>query len=199
MDHGLIIFIRNPEQGKVKTRLAKDLGDQKALQIYEQLLDHTRRIARSVPAKRYLFYSNFIDRKDPWPESDFEKHRQPPGDLGDRMLRAFDLALAQVSKAVIIGSDCPGLSTEILQTAFEKLDTHDFVIGPALDGGYYLLGMKQLAPRLFLEMTWSTDQVFRETTRRMERSAAGYYCLPKLPDIDYAEDWERYRHLLEEK
>ncbi|PHN01924.1 TIGR04282 family arsenosugar biosynthesis glycosyltransferase [Flavilitoribacter nigricans] len=193
----LLIFIRNPELGKVKTRLAKDLGDEAALGIYHQLLGHTRRIALSVPVERYLFYSNFIDRKDGWPEPDFKKYLQPPGDLGDRMLKAFDQALADCEAAVIVGSDCPGLSTDILQTAFTQLQQNDFVIGPALDGGYYLLGMKKLAPQLFLDMTWSTDQVFSDTTARMEHLGASYYVLPALSDIDYAEDWEQHGPLID--
>lgn len=191
--NALLIFIRNPELGKVKTRLAEELGAAEALRIYEQLLEHTRKVALQVDVNRYLFYSNFIDRKDAWENNQFKKYRQPQGGLGDRMLKAFDQALTENDLAVIVGSDCPGLRPAILETAFEQLKQHDFVIGPAMDGGYYLLGMKELAPRLLLDMTWSTDQVFKETTRRIEELKASYYVLPTLSDIDYAEDWEKYR------
>lgn len=193
----LLIFIRNPELGKVKTRLAQDLGAPEALRIYNRLLAHTRRIAQAVDAQSYLFYSDFIDQADDWANDHFNKQLQPQGDLGDRMLRAFGMVLEQHDAAVIVGSDCPGLNADILQTAFAQLEKNDFVIGPAIDGGYYLLGMRRLSPSLFLDMIWSTDQVFKETTNRMERAGATYYVLPTLSDIDYAEDWEKYGKLLE--
>lgn len=192
----LLIFIRNPELGKVKTRLARDLGNEEALRIYRELLTHTRRVAESVPANRYLYYSDFIDEQDEWSAGQFRKLLQPQGDLGERMLSAFELALDENDTAVIVGSDCPGLNTGLLQTAFEQLQNHDFVIGPALDGGYYLLGMQKVYPGVFLDMTWSTANVFRETTRRIEALGATYFTLPPLSDIDYAEDWERYGPLI---
>lgn len=195
--NALLIFIRNPELGKVKTRLAGDLGNEEALRIYNRLLEHTRKVAQSVPVERFLFYSNFVDQQDNWPVKDFRKALQPSGDLGDRMQQAFEQALASCDRAVIVGSDCPGLTQDILQTAFDQLDTHDFVIGPAMDGGYYLLGMKRLTPDLFQNMTWSTDQVFRETTDRMAARGGTYYQLPTLSDIDYAEDWEKYGSLID--
>lgn len=195
--NALLIFIRNPELGKVKTRLAGDLGNEEALRIYNRLLEHTRKVAQSVPVERFLFYSNFVDQQDNWPVKDFRKALQPSGDLGDRMQQAFEQALASCERAVIVGSDCPGLTQDILQTAFDQLGTHDFVIGPAMDGGYYLLGMKRLTPELFQNMTWSTDQVFRETTDRMAARGGTYYQLPTLSDIDYAEDWEKYGSLID--
>ena len=194
--NALLIFIRNPELGKVKTRLAKDLGAEEALRIYQKLLDHTRNIVLKTAAACYLYYSDFIDKEDAWSNVDFKKFLQPQGDLGDRMLKAFDHALTENDAAIIIGSDCPGLTETILQTAFNQLKNNDFVIGPAMDGGYYLLGMKKLAPRLLLDMTRSTDKVFEETVRRMEQMGASYYVLPVLSDIDYAEDWEKYGHLI---
>lgn len=196
--NALIIFIRNPELGKVKTRLANDLGQEEALRIYLKLLGHTRKVAQSIRMDRYLFYSNSIDRRDAWPEPDFKKFLQTSGDLGERMLQAFQQALADSDAAVIVGSDCPGLNTSILETAFEQLNHHDFVIGPAMDGGYYLLGMKKIASSLFLNINWSTDQVFATTTGRMKALGATYYVLPTLSDIDYATDWEKYGPLIDD-
>ncbi|MCB0630780.1 MAG: TIGR04282 family arsenosugar biosynthesis glycosyltransferase [Saprospiraceae bacterium] len=192
----LLVFIRNPEIGKVKTRLAQDLGDLEALRIYNTLLAHTRQVTLAVDAHRLLFYSNFIDRNDEWPDRRFDKHLQPKGDLGNRMQQAFEMALKQFDAAVIVGSDCAELTPAILQTALDELEHHDCVIGPAIDGGYYLLGMRQLRPSLFQDMPWSTDQVYAETIKRMEAAGATYYTLPELSDIDYAEDWEQHRHLL---
>lgn len=198
-EQALLIFIRNPELGKVKTRLAQDLGDLEALRIYNTLLSHTRQVTLAVDAHRLLFYSDFIDRNDEWPARRFDKHLQPKGDLGQRMQQAFEMALQTHEGAVIIGSDCPELTPAILHEAQDQLQQHDFVIGPAADGGYYLLGMRQLAPTLFQDMTWSTENVFEETIRRIEALHASYHTLPTLSDVDYAEDWERHRHLLEKK
>lgn len=141
-ENALIIFIKNPQLGKVKTRLAKTVGDEKALEIYLELSKITRencQILRGVQS--YVFYSDFINKNDEWSNDIFEKAMQSGDDLGDRMLNAFTFILQNHSKACIIGSDCPTLSAAILEAAFETLDNHDFVVGPSTDGGYYLLGM----------------------------------------------------------
>ncbi|MCB0611224.1 MAG: TIGR04282 family arsenosugar biosynthesis glycosyltransferase [Lewinella sp.] len=193
MDNALIIFIRNPEPGKVKTRLAAAVGDERALAIYRELLDLTRRAALGSEAEKYLWYSHFVDKADGWPESDFRKMLQQGEDLGDRMAYAFETALADHDKAVIIGSDCPYLSPVLLDEAFELLDDSDFVIGPATDGGYYLLGMNRFAPEVFQGIEWSTDTVFRETVARIRQSGADYEVLPLLSDVDEIGDWERFK------
>ena len=195
MDNALIIFIRNPEPGKVKTRLAAAVGDERALAIYRELLDLTRRAALGSEAEKYLWYSHFVDKADGWPESDFRKMLQQGEDLGDRMAYAFETALADHDKAVIIGSDCPYLSPVLLDEAFELLDDSDFVIGPATDGGYYLLGMNRFAPEVFQGIEWSTDTVFRETVARIRQSGADYEVLPLLSDVDEIGDWERFKRV----
>ena len=122
----------------------------------------------------------------------FNKHLQSPGDLGTKMRTAFKENLEAHQKVVIIGSDCASLSPEIVTTAFLELEHHDFVIGPAMDGGYYLLGMKQYFPQVFADIAWSTDQVCASTIERIQSIPASYFLLPELSDIDYAEDWEKY-------
>lgn len=176
MNQALIIFIKNPELGKVKTRLAATVGDEKALLIYMELLKHTQQIACAVEANRLLFYSKFMDTNDNWDNQAFQKQLQQGSDLGERMQAAFEQALVQHEKAVIIGSDCAALTPAIIENAFQALDTHDFVVGPAEDGGYYLLGMKQVEPTLFQKMEWSTDQVLPETLKRMEQSKLTTFC-----------------------
>ncbi|GJM34514.1 MAG: hypothetical protein DHS20C18_35150 [Saprospiraceae bacterium] len=204
----LILFIRNPELGKVKTRLAKTVGDEKALRIYMELLRHTRNITMAVEARRYLFYSHFINQNDNWPNSHFEKMLQAEGDLGTKMSEAFQRVFElrkPVKKAgtapstkgihqktIIVGSDCASLTTEILHEAFRVLDHSPYVMGPALDGGYYLLGMKKFTPELFQDMPWSTDQVASITQNRIKGLRKSCHLLPELPDIDYAEDWEQH-------
>ena len=191
-DKTLILFIRNPEKGKVKTRLAKGVGEEKALRIYQALLEHTRRQALAVRARRLLFYADYINRGDAWKEADFEKHLQEGEDLGARMQHSFEVALRQARSALIVGSDIAQLSARIIEDAFRQLQTHDFVIGPAVDGGYYLLGMKAATPTLFEGIEWSTPTVFVETVAIIDGMGKTYALAPELSDIDYAEDWERY-------
>jgi rSAM/selenodomain-associated transferase 1 len=188
--HALLIFIKNPERGKVKTRLAATVGDERALRIYRALLKYTRNLALEVASERYLFYSRFIEENDEWSSRQFHKKLQEGEDLGERMYRAFAVTLGRHGKAVIIGSDCPTLTPAIVEEAFRRLDDHDYVIGPARDGGYYLLGMRELRPELFRDIPWSTDQVRSLTIDRIKERGQTYFLLPELSDIDRAEDWE---------
>lgn len=192
--NALLIFIRNPQFGKVKTRLARTLGDEEALRIYHFLLEKTREVALAVQAKRWLFYSDFIERNDDWPEADFFKKTQSRGDLGERMEQAFQISFeAGAEKAVIIGSDCPELTSEVLETAFENLETADFVLGPTLDGGYYLLGMKELQPFLFRDIEWSTTTVRAKTMEKIEILGRTCTLLPTLADVDTEADWLNFQ------
>ncbi len=196
-NRALLIFIKNAQKGKVKTRLANTVGETKALKIYQALVQYTRKITQSVSAYRYVFYSDYVEDHDDWPTIDFAKYVQQGADLGQRMEQAFSLALEQRDKAIIIGSDCASLSPALIEEAFQKLDTHPFVIGPALDGGYYLLGMRHFTPSLFENIHWSTSTVFQETIQKIEAlhpktGNSSYHLLPELSDIDFEEDWEKY-------
>jgi len=188
----LIIFVRRPELGKVKTRLAAEVGDHEALRIYIRLLEHTRDMAKSVDCSRLLWYADKIESDDMWPATLFEKYRQPESDLGGRMKEAFAKALEYHDKTIIIGSDCPKLSADIIEEAFAALDHQDVVIGPTYDGGYYLLGMKKLHEHLFEEMRWSVDDVFDTTVSRIGKLDLSHEVLTKLSDVDYKSDWEEH-------
>jgi len=192
LNPALIIFIKNPKKGKVKTRLAKTLGENQALLIYKALLQHTRNIALQINATCYLFYGQFIDNEDDWSEKNFQKRLQTGADLGARMQRAFHEVLQKHDKAIIIGSDCATLTPDMVNDAFSKLEKHSFVIGPAEDGGYYLLGMQNYTPSVFENMEWSTESVFKETIQKIENLNKEYYLLPTLSDIDNEEDWEKH-------
>lgn len=192
MNNTLLIFIKNLEKGKVKTRLASTLGDEKALAIYKALLDHTRKIAQSLEVNRLLFYSNYIIGNDEWPAENFDKQVQEGSGLGDKMSHAFEYAFQKHGKVIIIGSDCASLTSEIVDEAFQLLNTHPFVIGPAIDGGYYLLGMNYYAPEVFKNIEWSTSSVFQKTIEIIKSLDKTYALLPKLSDIDFEEDWEKY-------
>ena len=139
-----------------------------------------------------LFYSSFIDKNDQWDETVFEKQLQKGDDLGTRIKNAFELAFHSNSKVVIIGSDCPSLSFEIVGEAFKALDRSPFVVGPAMDGGYYLIGMNSFEPSVFDNIDWSTDKVFDQTIEAIKKLNKSCYLLPELSDIDFEEDWEEY-------
>lgn len=190
MGNTLLIFIRNPELGQVKTRLARTLGDAEALRIYQLLLDKTRQAALGCQAERWLFYSDFADKTDAWETGLFEKKVQSPGDLGERMESAFRGAFeAGASKVVIIGSDCPQLSGAALNDAFKALDSADFVLGPVPDGGYYLIGMKVWEPSVFRDIEWSTETVREKTIEKIRSAGKSWKLLPMLLDVDTEADW----------
>jgi rSAM/selenodomain-associated transferase 1 len=187
-----LIFIKNPELGKAKTRLAATVGAERALSIYRQLLAHTRRVVRAVEARRLLYYSRFVDTQDEWSAAEFDKRLQVAGDLGLRMQQAFAEAFAEGGGPVlIIGSDCAELSPAIIEEAFRQLETHDIVIGPARDGGYYLLGMRTFTPAVFQDMEWSTAEVLQQTLARIPEGHS-YFLLPTLSDVDTEADWLTY-------
>jgi len=192
----IIIFIKNIERGKVKTRLAATVGDDQALKIYEALLEHTQKVVRAVNAERFLFYSSFIEKKDSWSGNFFNKKVQSQGDLGSRMSNAFLDVFEVDGKAIIVGSDCASLTPEIIKTALEKLDEYPFVVGPTFDGGYYLLGMNSYEPSVFEDIEWSTETVFPTTLLRMASLKKRCSFLPQLSDIDYEEDWLKYGWLI---
>jgi len=184
----LIIFVKNPVLGKAKTRLAATIGDEKALEVYLQLLDITRNVALDADCTRHVFYSDAIEN-DTWDEDKFNKHLQEGGSLGQRMKNAFNQVFVLGAKEVIIiGSDCPKLNGEIIENGFQLLAENDACIGPAKDGGYYLLGMKKQLPFLFDGKEWSTDSVFEDTTSDLVKNGLTFGLLPELSDLDTADD-----------
>ncbi|MBF8962915.1 TIGR04282 family arsenosugar biosynthesis glycosyltransferase [Pontibacter sp. FD36] len=186
----LMLFVRNPELGKVKTRLAASVGPETALDIYLHLLRHTRDITQHLPMDKVVYYSEKVEQDDLWPTRHYQKKLQhSEGDLGEKMKLAFEAAFAEgYTSVVIIGSDCPQLTSDIISQAFEELKTHEVVIGPALDGGYYLLGMKHLHSAFFENKRWSTEHVFPDTLYDIERLHLSHTLLPYLSDVDKLED-----------
>lgn len=186
----LLIFTKNPELGKVKTRLAKSIGDQKALEVYLHLLNHTRDITIELEAiEKAVFYSKFVDQADLWDANHYQKQVQQGEGLGERMSNAFDWGFEQGYQAiVIVGSDNIEITQTIIEEAFMALKTNDFVIGPAKDGGYYLLGMKTLYPEVFENKTWSTNTVFPDTMQNLNSKSNQIHLLPLLSDVDTVED-----------
>lgn len=195
-NNALIIFIKNPVKGRVKTRLAKDADEDYALKVYLELQNYTRDVSLKTDATRYLYYSSHIQGVDLWDPLLFNKRLQSNGDLGERMRNAFAEILTFHEKVIIIGSDCIQLDSEILNSAFVLLDEYDIVLGPAIDGGYYLLGVKEYPPDIFTSMPWSTGMVLDKTIERILKAGKSCRLLQELSDIDYLEDWERYGYEL---
>jgi len=191
MSNCLLIFTRNPELGKVKSRLAKGVGKENALTIYKKLLQHTREVVTQVDCDRWVGYSVSIRDNDMWETRDFKKFKQEGDDLGDRMKHAFKAAFAAGHKKVIIvGSDLYDLRARHIEEAFTALDTQETVIGPAKDGGYYLLGMKSLIPEVFSNKEWGTETVYETTLANLNKEKL--HTLEELNDIDFAEDLKPY-------
>ena len=181
----IILFTKNPELGKVKTRLAKTLGNEKALEIYKKLLLHTQQIVAPVLVDKFVFYSNKIIENDAWSNEVYHKKIQKGIDLGERMKNAFqELFELNYDSICIIGSDCFELSSEIINGAFRVLKNNDVVVGPTFDGGYYLLGMNKLHSPLFENIVWSTETVFKETLFKIEKANLSKAILVKLNDVD---------------
>ncbi|SFI83041.1 TIGR04282 family arsenosugar biosynthesis glycosyltransferase [Olleya namhaensis] len=186
----IITFTRNPELGKVKSRLAKGIGETSALEIYKFLLEYTKNVLSKLDCDRAVYYSVKIRENDIWDSEVFSKHQQFGDDLGARMQNAFDNGFKKgYEKIIIVGSDLYDLNTEIINQAFKKLDTNDNVIGPAEDGGYYLLGMKTLNTSVFDIENWGTETVYKQTVSKLTSSL---YVLETLNDIDYVEDLKPY-------
>ena len=183
----LLIFTRNPEFGKVKTRLARDIGHQAALDIYKFLLAHTAKICTPLDTEKAVYYSEEIPNNDLWNATVFQKKKQVGEDLGERMQNAFAEGFhLGYSKIIIIGSDLYDIETKDLEQAFNVLNNHEIVIGPAEDGGYYLLGMKQLHPKLFKNKNWGTATVLQDTINELKKS--NYKLLEKRNDVDLYSD-----------
>lgn len=185
----LIIFYRNPELGKVKSRLAATIGEERALAIYLLMAAHTRSIALLTQVDRMVYYSEFTDTEDSWGNKDFQKRLQAGADLGEKMKNAFEESFRSGYDSIcIVGTDCLELTESILKKAYEILDREDAVVGPAADGGYYLLGMSRFIPGLFSNKKWSTSSVCRDTMEDLQRLHCSYQVLPVLRDIDHEAD-----------
>lgn len=183
----LIVFAKNILLGKVKTRLAKTIGDTGAFQVYKYLVEVTEQETNQVEnCDIHIYWTDtIIDTK--WKNA---KHFIQEGDgLGERMSNAFQHAFDMGYKRVIgIGSDLPDLSAKIMREAIELLQQTDTVFGPSEDGGYYLLGMKTVHSEVFEGKAWSTERVLPDTLTELEEAGISYKLLPTLNDIDNLED-----------
>jgi rSAM/selenodomain-associated transferase 1 len=197
----LIIYTRYPEPGKTKTRLIPALGAEKAALLHRQMTEHTLAQVKRLQAQRFVrveigFAGGNSNLMAQWLGNDLIYTAQREGDLGTRMARSLATILhARAGYAVIIGTDCPGLNAELLAEAFDQLHwAYDLVLGPAVDGGYYLLGLRRFIPELFIGIEWGSSAVLSQTTAIARRLNLSVAYLPQLPDVDRPEDlyiWEQ--------
>jgi uncharacterized protein len=203
----LIIFTRYPTPGNVKTRLIPAVGATGAASLHRQMTEYTLHQARELRSRLPVTISVHFDGSDSqqmadWLGEDLVYQSQGAGDLGMRMNRSIATGCQSTDRVVLIGTDCPELTFDILIQAFEHLLNRDLVLGAALDGGYYLIGMRQPQPELFVGVDWGTDRVCQQTIDIANRLNLSIGYLPQLADVDRPEDLLlltlRYPRLLEE-
>lgn len=190
----ILVFVRAPQPGRVKTRLATAVGDGAALRIYTRLAEHTLAEVRALAAEDVAIRVHYApsdtgDDVRAWLGAGPLYLPQADGDLGVRMKDAFARAFADgAERVVIVGSDLPEVSASLLRRAFELLDAHPAVIGPARDGGYYLLGLRGMIEGIFDGMGWSTPQVLRATLERFSAAGVEPVALEEMEDVDTVDD-----------
>ncbi len=198
---GLILFTRYPEPAKTKTRLIPALGPEGAAELQRQMTEHTLKQVKQLKRQRPLFIevryaggSRHLVQQ--WLGRDISCRSQDSGSLGERMRQAFQQAFeGGMERVLIIGTDCPGLVAELIQQAFTALEDSDLVLGPAEDGGYYLIGLKRAIPQLFAEIPWGMDEVRKETLCIAEGLGLQTHLLEPLRDIDRPQELQVWQEL----
>lgn len=186
----LIVFVKHPQAGKVKTRLAREVGDQAALTVYRELLSRTRKATFGVSeVERRIYFDRPPASDSLWNSPHFRGYVQEGKDLGQRMHHATEQGFKDgFKRVVIIGSDCPSINAGLLSEAFRILRQKDAALGPANDGGYYLLGLTRPLPPLFRHKEWSTETVLHHSIRDLQQNGFAYQLLDEQIDIDSLED-----------
>lgn len=184
----LIVFAKNAEPGKVKTRLARSIGDEDAYRVYLKLLEITSGVVNQLnDIDVNICFTDHIDLTN-WGKA--KGSLQKGSDLGERMANAFREGFEEGYQRVIcIGTDLPDLNKELIMKAFDHFESDQVVIGPSSDGGYYLIGMDQCYPFIFENKTWSTDAVLDKTVEDLQGENMRFSLLEELNDIDTIEDF----------
>jgi rSAM/selenodomain-associated transferase 1 len=186
----IALFARYPTPGKAKTRLIPALGAEGAALVHRRLVERTIATIRESGVPFTVWFTGAArEHFAAWLGEDVELAEQGEGDLGERLERV-------PAPAILLGADVPGLAAQTLRQAVDGLRSHEVVIGPALDGGYYLLGFNQPVPFLFVDMPWGSDAVFEETMARLDAQGLEAALLDPLDDCDRPEDLERHPELL---
>ena len=192
----LQIFAKAPVSGEVKTRLAADIGDVDACEVYKQLLSNTLKNGVSKDWKTEIWCTP--DDQHPFLKKLSEQYKvsqriQYDGSLGQRMLSALQHGQIKAQKVVLIGSDCPVMSLDTIQAAFNALDTYDVVFSPAEDGGYVLVGCSRTSEEMFEEVEWSVAETLEQSMSALKRCGLSYQLLPVLWDVDTLIDLKRWQ------
>jgi len=188
----IIIFTRNPELGKVKSRLSKTVGDKTALEVYKYLLNYTEKTIRNINCDKAVYYSNSIKENDIWDTSIYHKHEQKGNNLGQRMHNAFKQGFNDgYEKIILIGSDLPDISEQIIKNSMDALKQNDVVFGPAEDGGYYLIGLTKMHTFIFDHKPWSQSHLLEITLNELKKHQLKVSLLKTLNDIDTFEDLKK--------
>ncbi|TWT66350.1 TIGR04282 family arsenosugar biosynthesis glycosyltransferase [Allorhodopirellula solitaria] len=197
----LIVFTRYPEAGKTKTRMIPALGPEGAAELQVALTRHALRVAADYCAQNageweVRFAGGDAVKMGQCFGADHDYRPQAGGDLGRRLAQAVAAAFDEhARRVVVIGADCPALHAGLLGQAMRALRDSDVVLGPAVDGGYYLIGMRQDQPQLFRGIDWGSDRVREQTLCKAKQSQLRVHCLRPLSDVDRPEDLslcERY-------
>lgn len=198
----VIVFVKNAQLGKVKTRLAKTIGNKAALAVYSELVKVTENALKFLDTDIQIYFSKHIENSN-W--NGFSKAIQQGEDLGERMYNAFQNGFSEgYGRIVLIGSDLPDISEKYIRLALEKLKENDTVFGPAEDGGYYLVGLSKMQDCIFKNKPWSQTQLLKETLNKLKQKNISFTTLETLNDIDTFEDlaastWYRNNNALQEK
>lgn len=193
----LLVFLKAARPGAVKTRLAVTIGAGAALAAYEELVAATLKNL-NLPAAEIAVELRFTPDEAgpeiaPWRRPGWQAAPQGPGTLGERLQRAFeDSFAAGCGRVLVIGSDCPYVNATDLRAALVALAGHDVVLGPATDGGYWLLGLRAPQPALFIGIDWSTPRVFSQTLQRAEMAGLRAARLRELSDVDTETEWREW-------
>jgi uncharacterized protein len=192
----LLVFTRSPSAGQVKTRLIPRLGAQGAADFHARLIHHClQTVTRAALCPIELWCASSCQQpffQECRERYGVELHEQARGELGERMHKALEAALELAEAAILIGTDIPSIEAADLDAAFQALQQgKDAVVGPARDGGYYLIGLKQPNRRLFEGISWGTSTVFQETLFRLQQLDMDWLCLREHADVDTPEDYQR--------
>ena len=184
----IIVFVKNIKLGKVKTRLAKTIGNQAAFEVYSELVKITERALENLPQDKRIYFSDAIIETK-W--TDCDKAVQYGEDLGQRMKNAFQKGLEDgYDRIVLIGSDLPDIHATHITNGLQALSANNIIFGPAIDGGYYLIGMTKMFEFVFENKPWSQSNLLTETLAELNQNAITYSLLESLNDIDTVEDLE---------
>ena len=187
-------MLKAPVPGTVKTRLASAIGAKQATLAYMRMVELQLKALQDYNHEIHYTPGDSLQQMKDWLGDGHSYHPQTKGDLGQRMSAALKNTLENgASKACLLGGDCPYINHAVIEEASSALDQHDLSIGPAMDGGYYLLACKHLYQELFEDIAWSTEIVFKKTLSTAENLGLNVYQLKPLEDVDDLQSWERAR------